>query len=68
MIMIKHMKNGNYKIWIMVNFYVNDLQVINDMEYDDQSHHPITVSLATSIAPYDDEFLCKLIFKIKVWK
>jgi hypothetical protein len=23
--MIKHKKNGNWKIWIMVNFYVNDL-------------------------------------------
>jgi hypothetical protein len=58
MIMIKHKKNGNWKIWIMVNFYINDLQVTNrcnDMEYNDQSHHPIIVSLATSIAPYNDE-------------
>jgi hypothetical protein len=42
----------------MVNFYINDLQVTNrcnDMEYNDQSHHPIIVSLATSIAPYNDE-------------
>jgi hypothetical protein len=42
----------------MVNFYINDLQVINrcnDMEYNDQSHHPIIVSLAISIAPYNDE-------------
>jgi hypothetical protein len=42
----------------MVNFYINDLQVTNrcnDMEYDDQSHHLIRVSLATSIAPYNDE-------------
>jgi hypothetical protein len=43
----------------MVNFlYINDLQVINwcnDMEYDDQSHHLIIMSLATSIAPYNDE-------------
>jgi len=38
------------------------------MEYDDQSHHPIIVSVATSIAPYNDECLCKLIFRIKVWK
>jgi hypothetical protein len=28
-IMIKHKKNGNWKIWIMVNFYINNLQVIN---------------------------------------
>jgi hypothetical protein len=27
----------------------------NDMEYDDQSHHPIIVSLTISIAPYNDE-------------
>ncbi len=56
--MIKHKKNGNWKIWIMVNFYINDFQVTNrcnDMEYDDQSHHPIIVSLATSIAHYNDE-------------
>jgi hypothetical protein len=25
MIMIRNKKNGNWKIWIMVNFYVNDL-------------------------------------------
>jgi hypothetical protein len=56
--MIKHKKNGNWKIWIMVNFYINNLQVTNkcnDMECTDQSHHPIIVSLATSIAPYYDE-------------
>jgi hypothetical protein len=28
-IMIRHKKNGNWKIWIMVNFYINNLQVIN---------------------------------------
>jgi len=36
-IKIRHKKNCNWKIWIMVNFYINDLQVINrcnDMEYD----------------------------------
>jgi hypothetical protein len=70
-IMIKHKKNGNWKIWIMVNFCINDLQVIkrcNDMEYNDQSHHPIIVSLATSIARYNDECYCKLKFRIKMWK
>jgi len=57
-IMIRNKKNGNWKIWIMVNFYINDLQITNictDMEYNDQSHHPIIMSLATSIAPYNDE-------------
>ncbi len=57
-IMIRHKKNGNWKIWIMVNFYRNDFQVTNrcnDMEYDDQFHHPIIVSLATNIAQYNDE-------------
>jgi hypothetical protein len=42
----------------MVNFYINDFQVTNrcnDMEYDDQFHHPIIVSLATSITYYNDE-------------
>jgi hypothetical protein len=29
------------------------------MEYDGQSHHPIIVSLATGIAPYNDESYCK---------
>jgi len=24
-IMIRHKKNGNWEIWIMVNFYLNDL-------------------------------------------
>jgi hypothetical protein len=36
-IMIRHKKNRNWMIWIMVNFYINDLQVANrcnDMEYD----------------------------------
>jgi hypothetical protein len=28
-IMIRHEKNVNWKIWIMVKFYINDLQVIN---------------------------------------
>jgi hypothetical protein len=35
-IMIRHKKNGNWKIWSKVNFNINDLQVINrcnDMEY-----------------------------------
>ncbi len=27
----------------------------NDMEYGDQSHHPIIMSLAISIASYNDE-------------
>jgi hypothetical protein len=56
MIMIKHNQNGNWNIWIMVNFDINDLQVINrcnDVEYNDQSHHPIIASLVTSIAPYN---------------
>jgi hypothetical protein len=56
MIMIRHKKNGSWNIWIMANFDINDLQVINrcnDMEYDGQSHHPIITSLATSIAPYN---------------
>jgi hypothetical protein len=37
-IMIRHKKNGSWNIWIMVNFYINDLQVTNrcnDMEYND---------------------------------
>jgi len=61
MIMIKHKKNGNWKIWIMVNFlYINDLSkslidIYNDIEYDDQSHHLIILNLATSIAPFNDE-------------
>jgi hypothetical protein len=57
-IMIRHKKNGNWKIWIMVNFYINDFQITNrcnDMEYNDQSNYPIIVNLATSIAPYNDE-------------
>jgi hypothetical protein len=58
-IMIRHKKNGDWKIWIMVSFlYINDLQVTNrcnDMEYNHQSHHLIIVSLATSIPPYNDE-------------
>jgi hypothetical protein len=57
--MIRHKKNGNWKILIMVNFlYINDLHVTNkcnDMKYNDQSHHLIIVNLATSIAPYNDE-------------
>jgi len=28
-IMIRHKKNGNWKIWIMVNFYINDFQATN---------------------------------------
>jgi hypothetical protein len=55
-IMIRHKKNGNHNIWIMVNFDINDLQVTikcNDMEYNDQSHHPIVVNLAINIAPYN---------------
>ncbi len=27
----------------------------NDMEYNDQSDHPIIMNLATSVAPYSDE-------------
>jgi hypothetical protein len=69
MIMIRHKKSGNWKIRIKVDFCINDLQLNNrhvDMEYNDQSHHPI-VSLALNIAPYNDEWW-KLIFGIKVWK
>ncbi len=55
--MIRHKKSGDWKIWIKVDFCINDLQFNNrhvDMEYNDQSHHPI-VSLALNIAPYNDE-------------
>jgi hypothetical protein len=48
-IMVRHKKNGNWNIWIMVNIYINDLQITNrcnDMEYNDQSHHPIIVMIS----------------------
>jgi hypothetical protein len=54
----------------MVNFYIHDFQVTNrcnDMEYNNQSHYPIIVNLAISMAPYNDEWQCRLMFKIKVW-
>jgi hypothetical protein len=56
-IMIIHKKSGNWKIWINVNFYINNFQVINrfnGMEYNDQSHHPI-VSLTPSNAPHNEK-------------
>jgi len=57
MIMIRHKKSGNWKIWIKVNFRINDLQLTNrcvDMEYSDQSHHPI-MNLALNITPCNGE-------------
>jgi hypothetical protein len=57
MIMIKHKKSGNWKIWIKVDFCINDLQLTNrcvDMEYNDQSHRPI-VSLALNFTLGNDE-------------
>jgi hypothetical protein len=42
-IMTTYKKSGNWKIWIKVNFYINNLEVINrfnDMEYNYQSHPP----------------------------
>jgi hypothetical protein len=50
--MITHKKSGNWKIWIKVNFYINNLQVINrfnDMEYSDQSHNPIVSLTPTTM-------------------